>query len=302
MEPQTTKETAPAEEAAGGTRLLLSQRLGRPPYVLDPKDLPGQYNPCPDKLGAHIRQIDEQTLVKFGSNVRLAEAEAMHMVSEQTTVVCPQVIGAYILNEVGYIIMSFEQGEDLPQYWDKAASMEREHVIAQLKDYVKQMRAIRGDFIGGVDYSSCKDGIFDWDYRGLDREYGPYADEASFNDGIAMALANRVPPARCDPDPESVGFNNGWMEQRLARSFKGHDIVFTHADLHSGNILVRADGTVVLLDWGLAGYWPEYWEFYRATFMGTFRPDFIREIERFIPPFYMEAFVMRQIFDKLVGG
>jgi predicted unusual protein kinase regulating ubiquinone biosynthesis (AarF/ABC1/UbiB family) len=87
----------------------------------------------------------------------------------------------------------------------------------------------------------------------------------------------------------------------MARSFKSKEIVLTHGDLHAGNMAVREDGTVILLDWGNAGFYPDYWEFYRATFNKAWRGDFLRQIERFIPPFYVEALVMRQLYDKILG-
>lgn len=36
--------------------------------------------------------------------------------------------------------------------------------------------------------------------------------------------------------------------------------VFTHGDLDWGNIQVRPDGTIAILDWEYAGWYPRYWE------------------------------------------
>lgn len=72
--------------------------------------------------------------------------------------------------------------------------------------------------------------------------------------------------------------------------------MFTHGDLHPGNIIVRPDGKIVLLDWGLAGFWPEYWEFYRAMFNPAWRVSWDRSVERFIPPYYVEYRVISTVF------
>lgn len=300
-EPSTAPEDLPPPPKSDSTTatkrqnpLQWSSRIGRPPYLLDPKDLPKQE-------GGRIERIDEDTIVKYGPHIRLAEAEAMHLVSQKTTIPCPKVEAAYILEGTGYIVMSYEEGRPFNEYWDDASDAKREKLIAQLKDYVSQMREIKGSFIGGVDHSPCRDGVFAWDHQERTQEYGPYENQDALNEGLVQALENCAPPQTGPLDTQSSGYNRWWMIEQLARSFRSKEIVFTHGDLHAGNMLVRDDGTVVILDWGLAGYFPDYWEFHRATFNGAWRHDFVRQIERFVPPFYMEAFAMRQIFDKLVG-
>lgn len=48
-------------------------------------------------------------------------------------------------------------------------------------------------------------------------------------------------------------------------------VCFTHADLHLQNILVSDDQesrcVVAIVDWGQAGWYPEYWEYCKATLM-----------------------------------
>lgn len=77
---------------------------------------------------------------------------------------------------------------------------------------------------------------------------GPFADEATFN----QVLRNPDDPARA-----------------------GHRMSFTHADLNSRNILVdevvQQDGSLGgrvtgIVDWEMAGYYPEYWEYTKALY------------------------------------
>ena len=298
----TSNGAAVADEPSLKPKLLMSSIIGRPPYVLDPADLDDLPNPCPSKMGAAIRIIDDNMCVKYGSGVRLAEAEAMYIASHQTSIVLPRLEGAYIIDDIGYIIMSWEEGDHLDTYWDKASEDQRADLIAQLKSNVNQMRQIKGNFIGGVDGSACIDGVFDWDY-GETRSYGPYSSVEAFNEGICSALDNCVPPFHWAKASDESGqaYNRRWEKKQLVRSLAPHDVVFTHGDLHHGNIKVKKDGTVVICDWGLAGFWPAYWEFYRANFNGTWRPDFVRELEKFVPPYYKEAFIMRHIYDYILG-
>lgn len=275
--------------------LVMSRRVGRPSYILDPDDLAD----C-ERFNRRVLRVDKTTVLKFGRDVRLAEAEAMHLVAQETSIACPKLIGAYILNGITYIIMSYEDGRPLDYCWENGTPERKEELIQQLKNYVQQMRQIKGKFIGGVDYSPCRDGIFDWDAPGHEREYGPFDNEAAFNNGIVEALVNRHPLERRVKDPDNLT-KSEWETRRLVQSLKGHEILFTHADLHTGNMVVRADGTVVLLDWGSAGYWPDYWEFYRARNHAGHWRDFDRAMERFIPSFYVEDFVMRHVLQKMIG-
>lgn len=280
-------------------RLIYSEVIGPPPIILDPDDLQTADNLCPDKMGARIVFADSDTLVKFGHGVRLSEAEALYLASTRTTIATPRLLSAYVLDGVGYIVMSYEAGEPFEQYWDRASQAEQTRILDQLRDYVNQMREIPGDFIGGVDGSPCRDGIFEGGYGDYTKySYGPYPSEESFDEGIIQALRDRLPEKvrECEHDLESNFFNNEYMLHQTVRGLKNHKILFTHADLHPGNIIVRADGTLVLLDWGLAGFWPEYWEFYRAMHNPPWRASWDRMVEKFMPAFYVEYSVIKRVF------
>ncbi|KGO76608.1 Aminoglycoside phosphotransferase [Penicillium italicum] len=283
-------------------RLIYSEIIGPPSIILDPGDLQTAVNLCPDKMGARVVFADADTVAKFGHGVRLAEAEALHLASTHTTVATPRLLSAYILDGVGYIIMSYEAGEQLQQYWDRVSQNEQNSVLDQLRGYVNQMREIPGDFIGGLDRSPCRDGIFEAGYGDYTSySYGPYKSEEKFNEGIVQALRDRLPSTvrEREHDIDSNFFNSEYMLYQTVRGLKNHKIVFTHGDLHPGNILVRADGTVVLLDWGSAGFWPEYWEFYRALFNPSWRASWDRMVEKFIPPFYVEHSVIKRVFGTM---
>ncbi|KAJ5622458.1 kinase-like domain-containing protein [Penicillium herquei] len=298
--PPPPPKSSEAEEQT--PRLIYSETIGPPSIILDPEDLPNAINLCPNKMGARIVFADSDTLVKYGHGVRLAEAEALHLAATHTTIAAPKLLSAYILDGVGYIVMSYELGEPLQDYWDRASNDERNKVLENLRCYVNQMRNISGDFIGGLDKSPCRDGIFEAGYGDYNQySYGPYPSEESFNEGIIQALRDRIRPQvlEREGDIESGFFNSEYILYQTVRGLKNHKIVFTHGDLHPGNILVRADGTVVLLDWGLAGFWPEYWEFYRAMHTASWRNSWHRMVEKFIPPFYIEYNLIARVFGTV---
>ncbi|KAJ5180722.1 kinase-like domain-containing protein [Penicillium capsulatum] len=266
-------------------RLIYSETIGQPSIILDPVDLQTAENLCPEKMGARIVFADSDMVVKFGHGVDLSEAEALHLTSTRTSIATPKLFSAYILDGVGYIIMSYEEGEPLEQYWDRVSQDQQDRILEQLQDYVNQMREIPGNFIGRLSDSPCRDGIFEAGYGDHTKyKYGPYPSEEKFNEGIIQALRDRMPRKVLDHehDIESNFFNQEYILYQMVRGLKNHRIVFTHADLHPGNMIVRSDGTVFLLDWGLAGFWPEYWEFYRAMHNAHWRASWDRVVERFL--------------------
>jgi thiamine kinase-like enzyme len=64
----------------------------------------------------------------------------------------------------------------------------------------------------------------------------------------------------------------------------GHCTVLTHGDLQLKNIIVNRIGTredgsgrfeISLIDWEIAGWYPEYWEFCSSTIACRWKPDWL---------------------------
>ena len=96
-----------------------------PAYMPDPADLAFSTK----DFGRKIRGLDDHTVVKHGPDIKLKEAEAMIYASKKTSVKCPKVIGAYILDGWGYIIMTYETGQLLSNFWPQASDTDRKEVI-----------------------------------------------------------------------------------------------------------------------------------------------------------------------------
>ncbi|KKY39291.1 putative nad-binding rossmann fold oxidoreductase family protein [Diaporthe ampelina] len=148
----------------------------------------------------------------------------------------------------GYLLMSRIPGVPLSRCHEVLSDKDAAQIEAQMQDHITQLRAIPQptstshaicDTLG----SACRDS------RVRDGEpVGPFANEADFS------LMLR------DPDDS-------------ARS--GHRIFFTHADLNPRNILVdstvQRDGSLGwqvtgIVDWEMAGYYPEYWEYTKSLY------------------------------------
>lgn len=78
------------------------------------------------------------------------------------------------------------------------------------------------------------------------------------------------------------------FEHAFHTVFQGHSPVFTHADLDYSNILVCDDGTVALLDWERAGWYPSYWEYCCALTHEGYDEDWSSWVPRFLDEYLTE--------------
>jgi hypothetical protein len=125
-----------------------------------------------------------------------------------------------------------------------------------LRGYLHELRQIEGKFIGSVDGFVCNDQIF----ANRAFKYGPYEGEEAFRAGIAKSLR------ACDANP-------AWTEVAISfvQAMPKHDrIVLTHGDLVPRNILVRNGNVVGIVDWEMAGFYPEYWEYVKGHFFADY--------------------------------
>lgn len=67
-----------------------------------------------------------------------------------------------------------------------------------------------------------------------------------------------------------------------------HKIVFTHGDFRPANIIVRDGHVAAILDWELAGWYPEYWEFAKAFYIENFTTDWATYVLDILKPYYGE--------------
>ena len=200
-----------------------------------------------------VYKVDDSTIVKFGDCVRFAEAEAMRLV-RQALPISPVPRGCLThieMNQRRLIChhMEFIEGDTLENVWDSFSPSQKGEIIEQLQGYFSHLRDIKGDFIGSVDRTACEDPLFDNELGA----YGPFRDENEFNGGIVNALKR----AESSSFVDMIGL-------MIHSVMKNHDIVLTHGDFAPRNILVRGTTVVAVLDWELSGFYPEYWEYFKA--------------------------------------
>ena len=237
-----------------------------------------------DPVFGQIWRYDAHTVLKRSGPSPTAEAAAMRFVNENTSIPVPKVFKS---DTDGYLFMEYIDGQPLDQAWDACTKAQRDNIVRQLRGYMAELRRVTGNFIGSVDRSICNDQIF----ANCRSEYGPYPDEDAFRQGMAKSLRT------CDGDSTwtevVIGFVNAMP--------KGRGIVLTHGDLVPRNILVRDGNVVAIVDWEMAGFYPEYWEYAKAHLFADYEHAWMRErvLDQILTPFRLELGVLlhvRQVY------
>ena len=66
-----------------------------------------------------------------------------------------------------------------------------------------------------------------------------------------------------------------------------HGITFTHSDLNARNILVDDQNNVIsILDWEMAGWMPEQWEYSKTMWMGQYDEGWPAFVHKFSPDYH----------------
>jgi aminoglycoside phosphotransferase (APT) family kinase protein len=120
------------------------------------------------------------------------------------------------------------------------------------RDHVKHLRSIPNPYshlicsaLGG----EYLDGRIDHDNGGN----GPYENVEDMNRRL-MSI--------CSPIPDAA--DRALVADVHSRSYR---VLFAHADLNPGNVLVHNGRLSGFVDWEFAGWYPEYWEYSKACYL-----------------------------------
>lgn len=191
-----------------------------------------------------LRQIDEDLPAEQNH-----EALAIQLVRQHTRIPVPRLYQTYshpLDEETTYLIIDFVKGERLDHAWPKLSWLARARVAWTLRSYVRQLRKIQTErslvpgplgprplFCLGYNWTSTDEAL-------------PFADAPAL---FARLEARHEGPGRRPKPSVFDGFD------------KPQPLVFVHNDLCMRNIILGDDGQVWIIDWGVSGFYPEFFEF-----------------------------------------
>jgi aminoglycoside phosphotransferase len=107
-------------------------------------------------------------------------------------------------------------------------------------------------------------------------------------------------------DGANLDANYEGLPEGLARLFEffrqaPDELVLTHGDLSSLNVLVRGDEVVGIIDWETAGWFPPSWEYVTAKNVNPYNTFWADEVDHFLDPMRLEL-EMDNIRRKYYGA
>ena len=191
-------------------------------------------NPLPGNIvsqyGKRVIRISDHQVVKWGPDVTKEEAENQRMAYElvDSRIVRIPHVYAFFSDERGwgYIVMEFIEGKAIDPLEDVTA-IEK---VAGVLDYFATLRhTIPGSLCGGF----CRGLLF------------PETEDLIFD----------------SLDKMEKWFNSRLFLHNPKLTFRGCELVLCHLDIAPRNILWLEDGSLCLIDWASAGYYPRLFEF-----------------------------------------
>ena len=181
-----------------------------------------------NRSGRSVVKISEKEVIKFGLGVTESEANNQreaYQLLDPSIVRVPQVYRFFTKGECGYIVMEYIKGQFLTLLEDQRLVRRVARILAYLEEFSCQ--------VPGPPRSGTPRGLF-W------------------------------------PDNEDLSFENlqdieRYFNSRLIKGGPQLDfglcsLVLCHLDVAPRNILWQQDGTICLLDWECAGFYPRVLE------------------------------------------
>ncbi|KAF9768987.1 hypothetical protein IL306_013652 [Fusarium sp. DS 682] len=256
-------------------------------------------------LGAEVIKIEKLNLAiktDMQTYLNLEEAQTLWAIRKafpNGEVPVPEVFGWRKYEDRVFIYMSLEPGETLREAWPSLTEDDKTSLQHQLKEIIDSLRSLRqspeiiGMETGGLTLDhmfifflgSIRGGPIQDRFFRIDGDRGPLSSIKQFNDWL-FAIATRQDP---QPGKEIQGLDHPDMYRGMLPD-EGN-IYFTHGDLTLGNIMVSGSpgsyNITSIIDWGQAGWYPEYWEYCKLLLGVEFHHEWRTEgwVEKVTKPF-----------------
>lgn len=182
----------------------------------------------------------------------------MEYVRQHTTIPVPRIHHPHL----DWLVMDYVDGEMLYECWHKQSAFMQFRIACTLRLYIKQLRSLKGTNVGALD-SGQVSGILFQDY-----EFGPFDSTRRFKrfceyvSLVGWDMRTKLLRRQQQPRPPVPRLPADWTP------------VFTHGDLNPSNILLDKRGTLWLVDWAFAGFYPPWMD---SLVMRHFNEDVLRD-------------------------
>lgn len=221
----------------------------------------------------------------------IAEAHAMQFVAKHTSIPVPKVHCAFIHKRVTYIVMDRIEGHQARYRWPERSPESKMKILEQLRRIVAELRSIppsKGPMkIGNVDGGPLIDPRLPSNGNIENGGIGPFATKRAFHDALVFN-ANHDGGDLSNLSADLGELLRFYRRDGVDEPIRDGDLVFTHGDLSSLNILVRGDEVVGIVDWETAGWFPAYWEYVCAKHVNPYNTFWKDEVDHFITPMPLE--------------
>jgi len=194
-------------------------------------------------------------LYKFRAHKRgVYESDIHALIQHSTTIPVPKIYREWVTTgkdgaRVHHMTMQKIDGEPLYKVWAHLCPAGKQRIVNQLVDYLNQMRSITSSSVRSVRGGPLYD-EHGFIFHEKNAAHGPFTDDFSLWLGLTSHL--RQGGSRAMTIALSA------LHPLMPRAFPA---VFTHADLHQGNILVRHGSIAAIIDWETAGFFPRWTEY-----------------------------------------
>lgn len=216
--------------------------------------------------------------IKIRPDSNLAEAQAIQFVATNTSIPVPKVYYGFAHKGSSYIVMSRIKGHEVAHGWLDRSKESKAKILDQLRGMIAELRSVPVPEETGVE--SINGGPI-YDGRAPYILYmGPFSTVRQFHDAL-------IQPMRLDVDynlhPDNE-IDRAFIELANFYWYSGDELVLTHGDLSSHNILVQEDTVVGIVDWDMAGWFPPYWEYTSAMYVKPYDESWVNCIDQFLEP------------------
>ncbi|KAG6113870.1 hypothetical protein E4U31_007640 [Claviceps sp. LM219 group G6] len=191
------------------------------------------------------------------------EFAALQLVRRHTNIHVPSALDLVSDSKDSYLLTTTVRGVPLGRCIDTLSHDEVTTLVGDLQECLLELRAIPKEVspkyaITNVLGTACYDGrlIIGSEYDAARGDYfGPFVDEDDFNNTL-----------RCIPLPNVVHSS-------------GHEIVLTHGDLNTRNIMMYNGRLSGIIDWETCGWFPDYWDYTKAHFITKLHRRWLRIVD-----------------------